>query len=136
MWLILDSLYLGDRRAASNLHLLIEHGITHILNCARELPNYFPSDFEYLALKLHDPDPDFIKVIKPACEFIDRGREEGNVLVHCAAAVSRSPSVILAYFCHLGYSLDKAWEFLDQIVVTSPDPIFLEQIISFFNCDY
>jgi protein-tyrosine phosphatase len=133
MWLILDSLYLGNKRDAADFDLLKQHGITHIVNCALELPDYFPFDFEYLALRLHDPDPDFIEVIEYACQFIDAGRQKGNVLVHCAAAVSRSPSVILSYFCYLGYSLDTAWSFLNQIVITAPDPIFINQLRRFFN---
>ena len=38
MWEILPNLYLGDRADAQNLARLRERGVTHIVNCSRELP--------------------------------------------------------------------------------------------------
>lgn len=133
MWPVWNSLFLGNHSDSASLELLKEHNITHIVNCARELPCYFPDDFKYLALGLRDPDPDFIRHIEPACEFISMGRRMGNVLAHCAAGVSRSPSVILAYFCHLGYSPSAACKLLAQNVLTDPDQIFLEQILEYYT---
>lgn len=133
MWLVWDSLFLGDAEDTASLDTLRRDKITHIVNCAYELPCYFPYDFEYIELKLYDPDPAFIRAIEPACKFIDIGREEGNVLVHCAAAVSRSPSVILGYFCHLGYSLEQACELLAERIPTGPHPSFLEQLFKLEN---
>ena len=129
MWFVWDSLFLGDVDDAADLDPLKQQGITHIVNCARELTCYFPNDFEYLALGLKDPDPAFIDCVDSACRFIDVGRQAGNVLVHCIAAASRSPSVVLAYFCHLGYSLEAAIELLDGHVLTNPDPLFMEQLL-------
>ena len=133
MWLVWDSLFLGGHKDASSLEVLKESGITYILNCARELPCYFPDDFRYLELGLRDPDPAFAKCIESACEFIDIGRRMGNVLVHCAAAVSRSPAMILAYFCHLGYSPSAAYRLLGQSVPTNPAPLFLEQLMEYYT---
>ncbi|MBI1927070.1 dual specificity protein phosphatase family protein [Candidatus Poribacteria bacterium] len=133
MWLVWDSLFLGGRNDAASLKLLKQRGITHIVNCACELPCYFPDDFEYLALRLDDPDAAFVEYIEPACQFIDLGRQQGNVLVHCTAAVSRGPSVVLAYLCHLGYSLETARELLDQRVPTNPDLLFLEQLRAYYS---
>ena len=129
MWFVWNSLLLGDQWDAAALTLLKRQGVTHIVNCARELPCYFPHDFEYLSLGLADPDPAFIDCVAPACEFIDMGRERGNVLVHCVAAVSRSPAMVIAYLCHLGYSLEVACQLLARRVPTRPDPLFLEQLL-------
>ncbi len=133
MRFVWDSLFLGAYRDASSLELLKEYGITHIVNCARELRCYFPDDFRYLALGLHDPDTAFVECIEPVCKFIDIGRRMGNVLVHCAAAVSRSPAVMLAYFCHLGYPPNAAYRLLSQSVLTDPDPLFLEQLVGYYT---
>ena len=132
MWLVWDSLFLGGQRDASALGLLKKRGITHIVNCACELPCYFPNDFEYISLGLNDPDPDFIKHIESVCQFIDAGRLKGNVLVHCTAAVSRSPAVVLAYICHLGHSLEVARKLLNQRVATNPDPLFIIQLSEYY----
>ena len=38
-------LYLGSKISASNLEMLQKVGITHVVNCAKEIPNYF-EDYE------------------------------------------------------------------------------------------
>jgi dual specificity phosphatase 12 len=125
---ILDGLYLGNREAARDLRRLKEAGITHILDCTCELPNYHEGQFVYLSLGLLDPDPNFRQHIRTACAFIDDARKQGKVLVHCFASVSRSPSVVLSYLCHLGDPLERAAARLAGIVWTAPDRTFLEQL--------
>ena len=67
------------------------------------------------------------------CEFIDRGRQAGSVVVHCHGAISRSPAVILAYLCHHGQSLRQAAQHLGAIVATLPNDIFFWQIAKYFG---
>ncbi|MFO0877660.1 MAG: dual specificity protein phosphatase [Gemmataceae bacterium] len=126
---IVDGLYLGNREAARDLRRLRVGGITHIVNCAEELPNYFEGQFNYLALRLLDPDPQLAERLPEALRFIDEARRErGKVLVHCYAAVSRSPSVMLAYLCHVGRTLEEAAAHLGNVVWSDPDWLFLRQI--------
>jgi hypothetical protein len=128
MFQIVDGLYLGNREDARDLIQLEKQGITHVVNCAAELPNYHEDTLIYLALKLHDPDPAFRTRLARVCAFIDEAREKGKVLVHCFAAISRSPATVLAYLCHLGDSLDSAARRLSGIVWTDPDLLFLRQL--------
>lgn len=131
---VLDGLYLGNRHAAENHRVLREAGVTHVVNCAGEVPNYHVNDFVYLPLTLQDPDPAFHRQVGRFCTFIDRALDaRGQVLVHCYAAISRSPSVVLAYLCHLGWSLDKAATHLGALVWTDPDLVMLEQIARRFD---
>jgi hypothetical protein len=126
---ILEGLYLGNRESARDLRLLREAGITHVINCAEELPNYHDGQFTYLALKLRDPDPNLHQHLASVCAFIDNARQQdGRVLVHCFAAISRSPTVILAYLCHQGHSMEAAAVKLADIVWTAPDELFLAQL--------
>src|SRR5262245_24790217 len=119
---ILEGLYLGDYETARNLVLLRKTGITHIVNCAEELPNFHEGSFEYLALKLRDPDPGMHMHFRSTCLFIDEARKKnGRVLVHCYAAISRSPSIVLSYLCHLGETMEVAGGRLGKIVWTDPD---------------
>ncbi len=108
MWMILRDLYLGDARDARDRDLLAECGITHVLNCAYDVPCYHDGRFEYLHLPLADPDPEFSDCIPDICDFISAGLEEGAVLVHCRMALSRSPAAILAHLCQVGNDLNKA----------------------------
>jgi hypothetical protein len=133
---ILEGLYLGNRESARDLRRLRETGITHIVNCTDELPNYHEKHFVYLAMKMFDPDPCFHKHIPGVCAFIDDARNEGKVLVHCFASISRSPAVVLTYLCHLGDPLDRAAERLAGIVWTSPDRLFLAQLADHLGLSY
>jgi hypothetical protein len=134
---IVEGLFLGNRESACDRARLEQAGVTHILNCAHELPCYHEGAFTYLALRLHDPDPSLHTRLAQACAFIDAGRRQGKVLVHCVAAISRSPTVVLAYLCHLGEPLLEAARRLARIIHTGPDPIFLHQLACHFGapCD-
>jgi protein-tyrosine phosphatase len=128
MWQILPDLFLGDRGTARDLARLRERGITHIVNCSKELDCHFEGEFVYLWLALEDPDPRFVDEIPRFLAFIDEGRREGRVLVHCTGGISRSPAVLLAYLCHLRGSLDKAVDELSLAVDTGIDEDFLTQL--------
>jgi protein phosphatase slingshot len=138
MWRIIRDLYLGDELDARDRDSLEECGITHVLNCAYEVPCRFPGDFSYLHLELSDPDLAFADYIPDFCEFIDSGRQEGAVLVHCRMGLSRSPATILAYLCHLGMDLNRGIDLLkagvkkeDNFIL--PSEVFLEQIRDYFK---
>jgi hypothetical protein len=133
MWRVMPSLLLGDVQDARDLPALKREGITHIVNCASELPCYFGEDFVYLSLSLRDPDAQLGAQIEKACEFIDEGRKAGKVLVHCIRAGSRSPAVVLAYLCHAGYPVHLAAERLAAIVSTRPHQAFLRQLADYLG---
>jgi Dual specificity phosphatase, catalytic domain len=133
---ILPGLFLGNRESARNKERLLERGVTHIVNCADELPCYFDGDFVYKVLRLRDPDPTFHTRLSDACAFIDVARGHGKVLVHCFAAISRSPAIVLAYLCFLGDNLEVAARRLGRLAWTDPDPIFLRQIAEHFEHEW
>jgi hypothetical protein len=133
---ILEGLYLGNRESARDLRRLREAGITHIVNCTGELPNYHEGQFVYLGMKMLDPDPSFHERIPTVCAFIDDARRQGKVLVHCFASISRSPAVVLTYLCHLGDPLERAADRLAGIVWTSPDRSFLAQLAAHLGLNY
>jgi hypothetical protein len=128
VWEILPDLFLGDYSDARNRERLLGYGITHIVNCSRELPCKFEGDFTYLRLGLDDPDPGFAARLPECCGFIDEGRRQGKVLVHCTMASSRSPAVILAYLCRVEGSLEDAAERLRRVVATGINEAFLVQL--------
>jgi hypothetical protein len=126
---IVEGLYLGNRESARDRRRLRQAGITHIINCAEELPNYHQDDFTYLALGLRDPDSRMHEHFAAVCTFIDDARQkQGKVLVHCYAAISRSPAIVMTYLCHLGNTMEAAAQKLGDIVWTDPDWTFLEQL--------
>jgi len=138
MWIILRDLYLGDARDARDFDVLEECGITHVLNCAYDVPCYHDDKLQYLHLQLADPDPLFGEYIQDICDFIETGREAGAVLVHCRMGLSRSPAAILAYLCNSGRTLDEAIELLKSSLgerenFIAPSEVFLEQLREYFE---
>ncbi|MGL4555574.1 MAG: dual specificity protein phosphatase family protein [Gemmataceae bacterium] len=126
---VLGGLYLGGREDARDLKVLKQAGVTHVLNCAVELPNYHPGEFAYLRMDMKDPDPRFYRLLGKARTFIDEGRAAGGVLVHCFAGISRSPSTVLAYLAYAErLTLEQAAHRLAASAWTAPDMTFLGQL--------
>ena len=97
---IIENLYLGDIRAAQNLELLKQHGITHILQALGGIKPAFEGQFKYKVLQVNDvPWENLGRHFKEAAEFIKKAIKEegGKVFVHCWAGISRSTSCICAY---------------------------------------
>ena len=94
---IIDNIYLGDFRTADNIDILKEHNITHIINCAFNLPNKFPEQITYKRLDLRDePDQPIIEKLEEAYQFIKENKDK-NIFVHCVFGKSRSASVVIFY---------------------------------------
>lgn len=97
---VIPRLYIGGINPARNGDWLKSHKITHIINAAAEIPNFYPSSYSYLNLKLHDrPDEDINHVFEPSRQFIEAALQNPNntVLVHCYMGMSRSASVVVYY---------------------------------------
>src|SRR5262245_7117809 len=129
----MPDLFLGDRSDAGDSDRLRKRGITHIVNCSKELPCCFEDEFEYLWLRMEDPDPTYADKIEAFCKFMDKGREHGKVMVHCTGGVSRSPAVILAYLCHFDGSLENAVTRLSRAVQTGIDEDFFYPLARFHS---
>lgn len=88
--------------------------ITHILNCATELSSAeYPVNLPTYKILLDD-DEDFAPaeaLIRLAAGKLEEWTKGGGtVLVHCQAGISRSPTVVMAWFIlYKGYSFDDAW---------------------------
>lgn len=128
---IVDHLYLGDFRAADNPELLKSHGITHIVNCAFNLPSKYNGMFTYLDLKLKDePEQVIFPQVDNAYKFIMENRNT-NVFVHCVHGMSRSGSVIVYYLMkEKGMRMQEAIEFIGKIrEVINPNEGFRRQLM-------
>jgi hypothetical protein len=117
---ILDErLWLGSGRDASNLAKLSETGITHVLNCSDDVPNFFEEDSEagliYLKLNIGDfgTDIGIRRTFEDATRFVKNAIEsvpENKVLIHCANGSNRSVTVTIAVLMtYLNFSLSDAW---------------------------
>jgi len=129
---ISDLLYLGPVSATSNTGFLSREGITQILSIGKS-PAAQIDGITYLRLGLTDEEEsDITEVVQRACEFIDAAAESGGekVLVHCSAAISRSPTIVAAYLMKSrGMTLRESLQALVKArSVVSPNPGFLRQL--------
>ncbi|EFJ25293.1 hypothetical protein SELMODRAFT_27743, partial [Selaginella moellendorffii] len=63
-------------------------------------PEYYPKEFQYKTLWLHDtPAEDIVCVLYDVFDFLELVREQAGcqVLVHCSEGVSRSAALVIAY---------------------------------------
>ncbi|KAL8597520.1 hypothetical protein ACOMHN_033391 [Nucella lapillus] len=129
---ILPKLYLGGITGIFDPALLREIGISHVLTLMdRALPGELMSGFTYhhvFALDLYDHD--LLQDLEECLKFVEEGRQQGGVLVHCQAGASRSATVVIAYMMRTN-SLSKvaALEFVrSRRSIVSPNDGFLQQL--------
>lgn len=96
---VTKGLFIGSQDAASNYTGLKEKEITHIFNAAIHIDNFFPNDFVYKSEALYDePTFDVTPYLDSSADYInDTLKNDGKMLVHCNAGISRSSTLILAY---------------------------------------
>jgi hypothetical protein len=95
-----DFLYHGDLGHASNIKLLNELGIRHIIDvCDCQLDKEILENFHVLWINLYDElKVDIRKHFDETNQFLyDCKQKNEKVLVHCQMGISRSSSIVLAY---------------------------------------
>jgi hypothetical protein len=128
VWKIVERLYLGDYSSGTRAL----EGMLHPTDPDGELRPFAgvvslcpmpltPGDplgaedelTEWLRIPILDGgngEEEFESAVALALPFIRRRRKRGNVLVHCAAGMSRSVSVIAALLCEEGESVDAVFD--------------------------
>lgn len=135
-----ENLYLGSLEAARNKDLLQEKGITHILSLLdtfRYMERF--QGFQYMQIELPDAsDADILTHVPQALSFIAGSLKQGKILVHCAAGVSRSASIVIAYIMvKHSYDFDTAKAFVkSKRGCIWPNVGFQRQIGSIIPQDY
>ena len=133
MHMVVDNLFLGNLRAAQDDQLLQAHNITCIVQCLQDSSMAPAFRFaEYCTVPVADFEGENIAFLLPkAVRFIHASRQAGKaVLVHCAAGVSRSSTVVIAYMMA---TTQRNWEAALEFVrsrrrCVSPNPGFLLQL--------
>lgn len=99
MTAILDGLYLGNIDDAFSSKLTMHP--TAVINCAKELP-MSPYAVAYMKLDLADSTRErILPHFADTNDFIDAQLKMGRrVLVHCAAGISRSATIVIGYIMY------------------------------------
>lgn len=99
-----DNLYVGNYRDSHDDKLLLDGGITAVLNVAYEIddPVYPPFQIRYAKVGLMDNHMNYPYIKELAVETLIAMLQDGEtVLVHCAAGLSRSVYTACQAIAHL-----------------------------------
>ena len=130
---IIDNIYLGDFRTADNIDMLRQYNITHIINCAFNLPNKYPEQITYKRLDLRDePDQPIIERLEEAYQFIKENKGK-NIFVHCV--FGKSSSVVIFYIMkEKKLKFEDAKNFVKNLRnIVNPNPGFEAELIRYYE---
>lgn len=106
---------MGDAQSAKDGVLLNKHNIMTVISIGEEAyPKTTKHDVVYHRVALRDQKTEnMIKYVGDVIGLIDKGRQVGNVLVHCYHGSSRSASFVIAYLINkAGIDFDNAKQFV------------------------
>jgi len=126
-----DLVFRSDMDTATDSVLLDCLGVTHIITLNHQIS--FPTQFKYYPINIDDAQyEDIYQYFDDTFEFIEQSQRSGDYacLVHCAAGVSRSATIVLAYMMRklripLSIAID---ELRKDRPCVSPNPGFLVQL--------
>uniref|UniRef100_A0A8C9L1X4 Dual specificity phosphatase 21 n=1 Tax=Pavo cristatus TaxID=9049 RepID=A0A8C9L1X4_PAVCR len=132
---ITPCLYLSDGVAAGNAQLLAANRITTVINVSLELAHMFHPGIEYLRIPVADaPTARISACFNSVADLIRSvGERGGRTLLHCAAGVSRSATVCIAYLMkHHAMSLASAHAWVRSCrPIIRPNNGFWRQLIHY-----
>ncbi|CAF2403968.1 unnamed protein product [Rotaria sp. Silwood2] len=133
-----DFLYHGDLCHASNISVLNQLNIQHIINvCDYPLDRIIIEKYNVLWINLYDElQADIKKYFDKTNEFLYNCKQKNEkVLVHCQMGISRSSTIVLAYLMKYHHdSLFKAYDYLlERRRMAAPNMSFFLQLIRYEN---
>ena len=132
---ILPYLYLGSEWNAANKEELLENNIGFILNVTQEIDNFFPEDFEYKTIRLHDiSSSNLSPFFNETYEFIEKAKNnQKSCLVHCKMGISRSAATVIAYLMKIKeYDIGKATQVVrEKRPIIAPNEGFQRQLFEY-----
>lgn len=128
------NLYLGNSDGAKNRDLINKYNIRYIINVTPDFPNHFEADddFHYKRISVKDTfNQDINTHFQPAIDFIEEAEKKNvGVLVHCAAGISRSATIVLAYLMQKNKkSMNDTYESLKTKRDISPNLDFMGYLL-------
>jgi predicted protein tyrosine phosphatase len=130
----IKKLHIGSLDAPIDTNYLEKHNITYIINLSKI--SYAKYDnIKYLDIPIDDAmNSDMTPYFDQAIEFISKAfRHHANILVHCAAGISRSATIVIAYLVKkYGMTVAAAHKYLAASrPAVAPNEAFLSQLKRF-----
>ncbi|KAJ3411536.1 phosphatase, partial [Chytridiales sp. JEL 0842] len=105
------------QEASQNIDNLKSIGVTHIVSLGYDFkPTHVSHGIHYHMISIDDDvDANLLQYIPSALEFMDEAitTQNGTVLVHCVAGISRSATIVVAYLMKSNnMSFEESMEFV------------------------
>ncbi len=128
-----DNIYIGDHNAATSMTLLRNYGVTHVINCAAEIPDYYVHLLHYYRLNLLDQNDNLIPALKNGLGFIRKAidnNKNAKIFIHCHMGRSRSASMVIYYLMmESNVTFDNALTYLKSVRPTvSPNDHYRNEL--------
>lgn len=136
---VIPGVFLGGSTVAGDFEKLKDLGITHIVSCLQGARK-FPKDFTYLNIPIFDtPFEDISKHFSSSFDFIHNAlcqstvEKPNNVYIHCAAGISRAPTICAAFLMReLGITATLALNLIKlSRPYVAPNAGFLNQLYNY-----
>jgi protein-tyrosine phosphatase len=129
----LSNFWIGTSEDANNLEFLKENNIRCVINCTRNIPNYYEG-IEYMRVPVGPYDEELLMDYLPhIVSFIYKNYyiEKKGVLVHCSDGLHRAPVIAAAYILKCSTMRE-----LDDVVLylKSKDNRLFESDMRFVRC--
>lgn len=128
-----NTIYISDLTTANCPNMLRKYHIKATLNCSYH--HYDPSDVlnDYIEIDMYDSEgQNIMQYFDKAHAFIDKNIKKGNVLVHCAAGISRSVTLVISYLMKKGYSYVDALTLVQKKRrIAKPNEGFIRQLVKY-----
>jgi len=128
---ISDKVFLGDLISARDEENLINNNIKGVLSCTGSFsPKYQNQSIQQKIFDINDsPNTNIIQYFKEAIKFMDASEK---VLVHCLGGISRSATLIIAYFMWKNkITFEESFQMILEHRLCGPNPGFREQLLIF-----
>ena len=129
---ISDKIYIGDCNEAKNEEKIKFHNIKRVLSCCGQLSTkYKDKTINQKIIELDDsPSTNIIQYFKDCLKFMDE--TDDKVFVHCFAGVSRSATLVIAYFMWKNkLTYKESYNFVKNNRFIGPNIGFTRQLLIF-----
>ena len=130
-------LFISDLASACNIIEMKKRGITHVLSVVLGLDPLYPTDFVYKNVHIRDNEmQNLCQYFDECSKFIDDAiKNGGKVLVHCSYGISRSASIVIAYYINTKkMSYMDAYEYVkSKRTIIEPNDGFKKQLLLYSN---
>jgi len=142
---IVERIYIGNEDAAQDYDFFKKKKIKAVVNCSKDIKNYFPKHAEYIRLPVNDHlkkiDFKTMTMYLPAIvEFVFKNAvlDKSNVLVHCAQGRIRSATVVVCFL--MKYYNMNPYTACEYVLKKRPEAFhygtsvnFSESILKYYN---